>query len=92
MSFTVDKFRHPATSQKQHAETTGSSRAGGDRLEQAGVTETMQLLDPMLKVERQANAVHLGQAQFRQSYKEQFSERMFPTEVTREQRQSHQQA
>ena len=52
--------------------------------------EAMRLLDPMLKVERQADPVHLGQAQFRQCYKAQFSEIMFPTAKTREQRQSHQ--
>ena len=50
----------------------------------------MRLLDPLLKVERQADPVHLGQAQFRQCYKAQFSERMISTAKTREQRQSHQ--
>ena len=59
----------------------------GDSRSAAGVAETMRLLDPMLKVERQADPVHLGQAQFRQCYKAQFSERMFPTSKTREQRQ-----
>ena len=84
VSFNDGNFRHPATSQKQHAETIGCSRTGGDRVEQAGVAEAMRLLDPMLKVERQADPVHLSQAQFRQGYKEPFSERMFPTAKTRQ--------
>ena len=62
----------------------------GDSRSAAGVAEAMRLLDPMLKVERQADPVHLGQAQFRQCYKAQFRERMFPTAKTRGQRQSHQ--
>jgi len=38
----------------------------GDSRSAAGVAEAMHLFDPMLKVERQADPVHLGQAQFRQ--------------------------
>lgn len=62
----------------------------GDSRSAAGVTEAMRLLDPMWKVERQADPIHLGQAQFRYCYNANFSNGMFPGAKTRDQRQEQQ--
>ncbi|XP_060557060.1 uncharacterized protein LOC132717584 [Ruditapes philippinarum] len=64
----------------------------GDSRSAAGVSEAMRLLDPMWKVERQADPIHLGQAQFRCCYKAHFSYGMFPSAKTRDQRHEQQKA
>ena len=50
----------------------------GDSRSAAGIAEAMQMLNPMWKVEHQADPTHLGQAQFRYCYNAHFSSGMIP--------------
>ncbi len=58
----------------------------GDAKSSLGISDAMKLVDPILKVTRFADPVHLGQAQFRSCMKANFSSQMFPGYTTREQK------
>ena len=100
---TANTYRHAPLSEyelgKSIGETLNAESAfvryvttDGDSRSAAGVSEAMRLLDPMWKVERQADPTHLGQAQFRCCYKAHFSNGMFPSAKTRDQRHEQQKA
>ena len=55
----------------------------GDGLSAAGVGAAMKVMDNLWKVERLADPTHLGQAQFRECLKADFSSDIFPSVTTR---------
>ncbi|CAC5404695.1 unnamed protein product [Mytilus coruscus] len=50
----------------------------GDGRGAEGINDTLKVLHPLWKVERQADPIHLGRSQFRQSNSANFSLNMFP--------------
>lgn len=100
---TANRNRHVPLSEFEAGKTIGQelglqgtfikyATTDGDARSAAGVQEAMTLLNPMWRVQRQADPVHLGQAQFRHCYNAVFSSGMFPTARTREKRQELQKA